>query len=307
MEIYIIGSKKDFNKEQIKRLQNLGELFFIEEVKDKYNEKYVISDKDKVLVVDPDLIGWEIKKDLIMKIPNLKAICLMSTAYDYIDIDYCNKEGIIVTNVPKYSTKSVAEYACFLMMAVARKFPLQMKNSFKVDYSETYCGSQIKDKKVGIIGLGSIGTRVAEILSGLGMNVSYWSRTKRNDKFQYEELNELFKTADFIFPTFSINEETKKLITDDLINSMKSQASIISIIGTSCLNKDLVLNKVKNKELYGFAYESDKENINDYEGNIMITAPYAWYTKESLDNCIEIWVQSVEGVVKETPVNEVKN
>ncbi len=307
MELYVVGSKKDFNEEQLKRLEGLGQLIFIEEVKDKYNEQYVTSNEEKIIVLDPDLVGWEFPNDLIEKINNLKAICLMSTAFNYIDIDFCNEKGIVVTNVPKYSTNSVAEYASFLMMAVARKLPLQMKNGPKDDYADTYCGTQVRDKKIGIIGLGTIGTRVAEILTGMGMEVLYWSRTKRDSRFKYVELEELFKSVDFIFPTFSINEDTLKIITDSLINSMKPSASIISIVGTDCMNKELVLNKVKENQLYGFAFESDKESINDYEGNVMITPHYAWYTKDSLENCIEIWVQSVEGIAKGNLVNVVKN
>ena len=307
MEIYVVGSKSDFNEDQMKRLQNLGDLFFIEEVKDKYNEKYIKRNAEKILVIDPDLMGWELKNDLIDKIPNLKALCLMSTSYSYVDIDYCNKNNIIVTNVPKYSTESVAEYACFLMMAIARKLPIQMKNGFKEDFSAKFMGTQINNKKVGIIGLGTIGTRLAEVLSGMGMNVSYWSRKSRDNRFNYEGLEELFKTSDFIFPTFLINDETKKIITDDLINSMKNSSSIISIVGTDCFNKDLVLNKVKNNELYGFAFESGTENMNNFEGNVMITGPYAWYTRESLENCIEIWVKSVEGVATGNVVNRVLN
>ena len=139
------------------------------------------------------------------------------------------------------------------------------------------------------------------------MNVSYWSRKSRDNRFNYEGLEELFKTSDFIFPTFLINDETKKIITDDLINSMKNSSSIISIVGTDCFNKDLVLNKVKNNELYGFAFESGTENMNNFEGNVMITGPYAWYTKEALENCIEIWVKSVEGVATGNVVNRVLN
>ena len=71
------------------------------------------------------------------------------------------------------------------------------------------------------------------------------------------------------------------------------------------LNKR-VLNRVKKNELYGFAFENGTENMNTFDGNVMITAPYAWYTKESLDNCIEeIWVQSVEGVATNKVVNQV--
>lgn len=306
MEIYVIGKQKDFTKEQIGRLEKVGNLNFIEEKHDMYNSEYVKSDEPKIIAVDPDFTDWKFPNDLIDKIPNLRGICLMSTSYRYIDLEFCNKRNIIVTNVPKYSTDSVAEYACFLMMSIARKVPLQIKNNLREDFSSQYLQMQVKGKKAAIIGLGSIGTRIAEILAGMGMDVIYWSRKSRNDKFEYKELNEIFKTADFIFPTFSGNEESKKIITDQLINLMKSTSSIVSIIGNNIFNTDLILDKVRNNELYGFAFEEPNSNLNNYEGNVMVTSPYAWYTKEALKNCIEIWVQSIEGASIGEIVNQVQ-
>lgn len=306
MEVYVIGEKKDFTDQQIRRLEKLGNINFIEEKHDMYNSEYVKSKENKIIAIDPDFIDWKFPNDLIEKIPNLKGICLMSTSYSYIDLEFCEKRNIIVTNVPKYSTDSVAEYACFLMMSIARKVPLQIKNNLREDFSNTYLQMQVKGKKAAIIGLGTIGTRIAEILSEIGMDVIYWSKKSRNDKFEYKELSEIFKTADFIFPAFSVNEETKKIITDQLINLMKSTSSIVSIIGTDIFNTDLILNKIKNNELYGFAFEESNSNLDSYEGNVMVTSPYAWYTKEALENCIEIWVQSIEGVNTGKIVNQVK-
>lgn len=306
MEIYIIANKNNFTNEQIERLGAIGDIKFIEEKHDMYNSEYTNSNEPKVIAIDPDLTDWSFPNDLIEKIPNLKGICLMTTSYSYIDLEFCKKRNIAVTNVPKYSTDSVAEYACFLMMALARKMPLQFKNNLKEDFSENYLQLQVKGKKVGIIGLGSIGTRLGELLKGMGMNVAYWSKNTRNDKFEYQELDEIFKTADFIFPTFLINDETKNIITDDLINSMKNTSSIISIIGTDVFNKELILNKVKTKELYGFAFENANDDLNNYEGNVMVTSPYAWYTKQALENCIEIWTQSIEGIVNNKIANQVQ-
>ena len=305
MEIYIIASKNNFTREQIERLRTIGDVKFIEEKHDIYNLEHINSNEPKVIALDPDLTDWSFPNDLIEKISNLKGICLMTTSYSYIDLEFCKKRNIAITNVPKYSTDSVAEYACFLMMAIARKMPLQLKNNLKEDFSENYLQLQLKGKKAGIIGLGSIGTRVGELLKGMGMNIAYWSKNTRNDKFKYEELDEIFKTSDFIFPTFLINDETKNIIIDDLINSMKNTSSIISIIGTDVFNKELILNKVKTKELYGFAFEKANDDLNNYEGNVMVTSPYAWYTKQALENCIEIWVQSIEGVCKNKIVNQV--
>lgn len=165
---------------------------------------------------------------------------------------------------------------------------------------------QLKNKTAGIVGLGHIGTRIGEILEGIGLNVIYWSRKSRNEKFKYTQLEELFSTSDYIFPTLLVNEETKKVITDDLISKMKNQASIINIAGEELINHKLLLDKVKKNEIYGYAFENSKDDIKNYEGNIMVTSQYAWYTKESLANSMEIWTKSIEGLANGDIVNEVK-
>ena len=86
---------------------------------------------------------------------------------------------------------------------------------------------------------------------------------------------------------------------------MKNTSSIISIVGTDIFNKELILDKIKTNNLYGFAFENANDDLNNYEGNVMVTSPYAWYTKQALENCIEIWVRSIEGVCKNKIVNQV--
>lgn len=138
------------------------------------------------------------------------------------------------------------------------------------------------------------------------MNVIYWSRKSRNDSFEYKELEEVFSTSDYIFPTLIVNDETKKIITDELINKMKPEAGIVNLAFPEILNHKLVLEKVKNGKLNGYAFENAKDNINNYEGNIMVTSEYAWYTKEALENSMEIWTKSIEGLAIDNIVNEVK-
>lgn len=77
-------------------------------------------------------------------------------------------------------------------------------------------------------------------------------------------------------------------------------------VETDIFNTDLIFDKIKNNELYGYAFEKSNSNLNNYEGNVMVTSPYAWYTKEALENCIEIWVQSIEGVNIGEIVNQVQ-
>jgi len=216
MKIYITYTKNSFTNKQIEDLSQIGELIFLEDTFDLDKAEYLNDESEKILLVDPDWYNWDINANHLSKIKNLKAVCLSTTAFDWIDLEYCRKHNILVSNIPKYSTDSVAEYAVFLMMCLAKKFPLQMKADYKMDYSIPMLTNEIRNKTVGIIGLGTIGTKVAEMCKGLGMNIMYWNRTDKNNDYKKVDIDTIFETADFIIPAFATNEETRKIITSSI-------------------------------------------------------------------------------------------
>lgn len=298
MKIYVTYRKENFIKEQIEALENAGEVIFLEDVFELDKAPYLENDDSKILVVDPDWYNWDINAGHMSKIKNLKAICLATTAFDWIDLGYCRENNITVCNIPKYSTDSVAEYAVFLLMCLAKKFPLQAKSDYKMDYSIPMLTTEIRNKTVGIIGLGTIGSKVASMCQALGMKVIYWSRSPKENDYERVELEEIFTKADFIIPTFATNAETKKLISDELISKMKGNA-LINVINNpyEVYNHDLLLEKAENGEIsYAFELYGNERKLYEYRGNVMATAPYAFYTKEAIDRLVAIWCQNVLGV-----------
>ena len=171
MNIYITYERTFFTEKQIKELEQYGKLIFLESYFDLDKAQYLQDNTEKILMADPEWYKWNLRKEHISKIENLKAICINTTAFDWIDWQYCKDNGIIVTHTPKYSTDSVAEYAIFLMMCLAKKLPIQIKTNYKMEYNHEMLNTEIKNKTVGIIGLGTIGTRVAELCDNLGMKV----------------------------------------------------------------------------------------------------------------------------------------
>lgn len=298
MRIYVTYTKDSFTKEQIKSLENVGEVIFLEDFFELDRAPYLDDLEEKILLVDPDWYDWNISAEHLSKIKNLKGICLSTTAFDWIDLNYCRDNGIIVTNIPKYSTDSVAEYAVFLMMSLAKKFPIQIKNNYQVDYSLSMLTTEIRNKTVGIIGLGHIGNRIAEICNGFGMKVIYWNRRKKDTAYEYVDLDTLISKADFIVPAFVTNDETKKLITDEIINRMNNQF-FVNIINNpnEIYNHNLMLQKAE-EGIISYAFEKyDDNNMNDFNGNVMVTAPYAFYTKEAIDRLISIWCSNAISVI----------
>jgi len=305
MKLYITYTKNSFNENQIKDLENVGDLIFLEDVFDLDNAPYLNDDEEKILMVDPDWYNWDINANHLSKIKNLKGICLSTTAYDWIDLDYCKENNIFVCNIPKYSTDSVAEYAIFLMMCLAKKYPIQAKTDFKMDYSKYMLSTEIRNKTAGIIGLGTIGTKIADLCNGLGMNVIYWNRSEKDNNYKRVDLETIFNEADFIFPTFATNEETKKLITDDLINKMNGNA-LINVINNprEIYNHDLLIEKAEKEEIsYAFELYGNEKKMYEYKGNIMATAPYAFFTKESIDRLVDIWCKNTIALSNNEPQN----
>ena len=307
MNIYITYERSFFTEKQIENLSKYAKLIFLEGYFDLDSAEYLKDDEEKILMADPEWYHWNLRKYHISKIKNLKAICINTTAFDWIDVDYCKNNGIIVTHTPKYSTDSVAEYAIFLMMCLAKKLPIQIKTNYKMEYNHEMLNTEIRGKTVGIIGLGTIGTRIAELCSNLGMKVIYWSKNKKENSYQRVEVDEIFKKADYIIPTFATNDETRKLITDERIEMMSGNNLINIIINpVEIYNHNLVLEKAGKNEI-GYAFEIyDDKTLNDFKGNVMATAPYSFYTKESIDRLVELWCNNTIGILNNNLQNIVK-
>ena len=298
MNIYITYEKTFFTKQQINKLNKYGKLIFLENYFDLDHVQYLDDNEEKFLMADPEWYNWNLRKGHIEKIKNLKAICINTTAFDWIDWKYCNNKGIIVTHTPKYSTDSVAEYAVFLLMCLAKKLPIQIKMNYKMEYNHEMLNTEIRNKTVGIIGLGTIGKRIAELCESLGMNVIYWSRSYKENTYKRVEIDDIFKNADYIIPTFATNEETRKIITDERIEMMKGNSLINIIINpVEIYNHELLLKKAENNEIsYAFEIYDDK-TLQQYKGNVMATAPYSFYTKESIDRLVELWCNNAIGIL----------
>lgn len=307
MKLYITYTKNSFIKKQIQELSQVGELIFLEDTFDLDEAPYLTDEEEKILVVDPDWYNWDINANHLSKIKNLKGVCLSTTAFDWIDLDYCKDNNIVVCNIPKYSTDSVAEYGIFLMMCLAKKFPIQAKMDYKMDYSQYMLTTEIRNKTAGIIGFGTIGSKIAAMCQALGMNVIYWNRSEKQNSYKKVDLETIFKEADFIFPAFATNEETSKLITDNLINAMNGNA-FINVVNNprELYNHDLFLNRAETEEIsYAFELYGNEKKMYDYKGNVMATAPYAFYTKEAIDRLVAIWCDNVIDLVKDIPQNVV--
>lgn len=298
MKIIILSPNADllFTDELKGKIKSVGEAVFIKDIKHLLDVPELYDNEQKIVAIDPDFCEWNVPKEVIGKMKNVQAICLQTTSFSWIDTNEAKKQGIPVMNLRGFSTEAVAEWAFMMAINVARKLPLIIKDDWKQDFSK-HQGTELKGKTVGIVGLGTIGTRIAEICNGLGMEVVYWSRSSKDERFSFAELKDLMKKADFIFPTLAQNGKTTGLITDEMLKSMRRSAIFVSIVH-KIYNHDLILQLVKENKLYGYAFETEKERMTDFEGNVWAGPELAWCTNESFRRNAEQWTEAIVKAVR---------
>ena len=106
-------------------------------------------------------------------------------------------------------------------------------------------------------------------------------------------LSNLFKTCDVIYICLQVNDETKKLITDDLLKNLKHNAIFISCTGKRLFNYKIIEKKVANNELFGYAIDEPDTLLSGYKGNVMVTSEYGWFTEETIKLRINKWYENI--------------
>ena len=168
MSIYFITEKDLFDNSLLYELSSYGELHFLSSNNNQNLNDLIADEKAKIIIYDPDYAGWEFPNTILQEVPNLKAIFLGTTDKSYVNLELCKEKNIEVFNIPKYATNSVAEYLVMYMFALAKKIPLQIKNENAQEFTDAFMQMEVSNKKIGIVGLGNIGTRIAEICSCIG-------------------------------------------------------------------------------------------------------------------------------------------
>ena len=199
----------------------------------------------------------EIRKPQIDAAPNLKLICVAATGTNNIDIEYANSKGIEVKNVAGYSTNSVSQVTMSMILSLACKLPYYDQRVKSGEYSKGTIASdvsrvfyELEGQTIGIIGLGNIGSKVAQLAKAFGMRVVYYSTSGKPHSSEYEhlELDELLRQSDFVSIHAPLNQKTNNLITYSKLKLCKPTANIINI-GRGAIINDEDLVRALNEEL----------------------------------------------------------
>ena len=248
----------------------------------------IIGDYDAVVVRSET----KITADVIQAGKKLQAIGRAGVGVDNIDVEAATKKGIVVVNAPTGNTISAAEHTLAMMLALARHIP-QANTKLKGGEwrRQDFMGTELRNKTLGIVGLGNVGSEVARRAKSFDMrliahdpfaSVEY----ARNLGVALVNLDELLREADFITMHTPLNEKTKGLINTKQLAMVKPSVRIINCARGGVIDEEALFNAVENGQVAGaavdvFTEEPAKNNILFKSDKILVTPHLAASTAEA--------------------------
>jgi D-lactate dehydrogenase len=291
--------EKEIIEREISSLDTFGVGIFSEEVQDS------LELAAKYDIISP-FIYSKFDRKVLGKLPNLKMVATRSTGMDHIDVDWCNKNGIVVLNVPVYGSNTVAEYAFALLLATTRKIVVAHQSVEDGEFSpEGLTGVDLYGKTLGVIGCGKIGQNVIKIARGFGMKVlgvdGYKdSNLEKKTGFKYTDLETCLKESDFVTLHVPAIPETFHLINKNNIKLMKKGSFLVNTARGAVVETEAILWALNNKVLAGVGLDTTEDEL---ELESMSTVMSHEITKDDLQDILSFHLLRDRDDVVFTPHN----
>jgi glycerate dehydrogenase len=258
-----------------------------------------------------------LSKEILEQLPRLRYIGVLATGYNVVDIAAAKKLSITVTNVPAYSTHSVAQTVFALLLELthhAGHHSAEVRNgrwSANPDFSFwDFPLVELRGKTFGIVGYGNIGQAVARIAAAFEMNVVISTRTARTSGDSFTDTETLLKTSDIVSLHCSLNDETQNLINAKRLAIMKPSAYLINTGRGGLIDEYALANALNNELLAGagldvLSIEPPKDNPLLSAKNCIVTPHIAWASRSARERLMDAVVHNVQSFIEGKPVNVV--
>ena len=259
--------------------------------------------------------------EVLNMLPRLQYIGVLATGYNVVDLEVASRQNIVVTNIPAYSTDSVAQMVFSHLLNIVSRTDhyAQANRNGKWTASPDFCYLdhnffELKGKKMGIVGLGNIGMAVANIAQAFGLQVLAYTSKDEDDLpngIKKVDMNTLFSQSDIISLHCPLTSETHHLVDAARLSTMKPTAILINTGRGALIDDDAVAEALENNEIaaYGADVLTTEPAPADHPllkaKNCYLTPHIAWATREARQRLINICTENVKAYLDGEPINQV--
>lgn len=257
--------------------------------------------------------------NIIRKFPDsVRMICEAGTGYNNIDLDAVREKGIVLCNIPAYSSERVAHTAILMILNLASSMQKQIRmlvegnhenfhNHLMVDHVE------INGKTLGVIGYGNIAREIIKVAQALGMNIIVSTRTSREDtdSIHFTTREEVLRQSDFISLNCPLNESTHHMINKEALDMMKPTAYLINTARGALIDENALIDALQHSVIAGAGLDvQEKEPLDDASplytlDNVIITPHMGWRGLETRKRLISLIKDNISAFSKGQPINRV--
>ena len=260
-----------------------------------------------------------LKAETLSKLPECKYIGLFSTGYDVVDLEYTDKHGITVCNVPSYSTEAVAQMTFAHILNIYNRVEHHSNRVHNGDWANgvDFCFwntplFELKGKTLGLYGFGRIAVAVAKIALSFGMKVLAYSRSEKEfEGVEFVGKRELFENSDILSLHVPLTPETKNLINKETISYMKDGVVLINTSRGKVIDEDALNEALNSRKIYFAGLDvlgtepPKKDNPLLSNPYCMITPHIAWAAVETRQRLLGVVADNLEAFLNGKPQNDV--
>ena len=264
-----------------------------------------------------------LNSEIIEQLPELKYIGVLATGTNVVDLNFAKERGICVTNIPGYSTDSVVQHILALLLHFSSKVSVHNDAVQKgdwvnsIDFSFTLGTlNELSGKTLGIIGLGTIGRKLARVADAMGMKIvaahqSSMDRLELPYEVEWLPVDEVFALADFLSLNCPLTPETEKVVNAEHLKKMKSSAIVINTGRGPLVDEQALADALNNGTIAGAGLDvlSTEPPVGDNPllsaKNCVITPHIAWASKEARARLIAVAADNLTSFMAKNPKNSV--
>ena len=258
-----------------------------------------------------------VDKDLIRNLPDsVKLICEAGTGYNNIDLDACRERGIMVCNVPSYSSERVAHTVIMMILNLSSSMVRQQRMLFEGNHDNftkrlMVDHVEVNGKTLGIVGAGHIGKAVIRVAKAMDMKILASSRRKKEDEdgIHYVSLEELLRESDYVSLHYPLTEETRHMIDREKLAMMKPTAFLINTARGALIDEKALIEALQNGVIAGAGLDVQEEEPPREDSplytmdNVVLTPHMGWRGLETRQRLIDLTAENIRAYMDGTPKN----